>query len=148
LFPSVALLGAALLVSPAAAVEPAHCYLGEPPADAPLATTLPPPLYDYLQMIDVAMARHACGADTAADQAVLAEERQGAGCSDSSEVAGYESETFAQPSEALAGLYQSQLGMTESAFTAWCGTLSVCVPGETESGYSTACIGALEAAVK
>ncbi|MEO0622682.1 MAG: hypothetical protein AAFU49_07265 [Pseudomonadota bacterium] len=143
LFPSVALLGASLLASPGAAVEPAHCYLGEPPADAPLTTTSPPPMMGFLDMLDVVTALHACGTEMDVHRTALDTERRGGGCSDSSEIAGWTDEKFAVSPDALRAVIIEEFAMTESAFEDWCRTLSVCEP--TADGYSEACNAAFEA---
>lgn len=137
-------LAVGLTALPALAAEPAHCYLGDPPADAPLSTVTPAPMSGYRNDMALAAARHGCEADIAADRAFLTTRRAKAGCSEGSEIADFTTSFLDQPSDAVAAMMLSDLGLTEAGATAFCARIAECTPGE--EGYSEDCHAAFRAA--
>ena len=134
-------LAGLLLSGPAAADEYAHCYLRDAPADAPVSTG--PNVSGLLSALQIATLRHACGADTTADQALLNGIVARGECSPESEIAGYVAATFQDPSEFMYEQLKSE--SSEEVMTRLCTATDACEAGE--NGYDDACKAAIDAAL-
>ncbi len=136
-----ALFTALLIYAPAAnAVEPVHCYLGEAPSDAPMSTAQPAPMSGYRTKLQAAAAIKGCAGEHTAAEIALAAQREAAGCSEVSEIAGYTQEFMSQPAEELLAGFSGQLGLDGEAQSAWCDAVEAsCGNGD----YGEACSKAL-----
>ena len=131
-----------VLATPVSAAEYMHCYLREAPEDAPLSTG--PNLSGLMGALQIASLKHACGAETAADQDMLNAIVARGECSPESEIAGYVSETFAFEPDVLMADFTAQT--SEAMMGKLCEATKQCDPGS--DGYTETCRAGIDAAME
>lgn len=131
-----------LAATPVSAAEFMHCYLREAPADAPASSTAN--VSGLLPALQIASLKHACEADTAADQEMLNGLVAAGQCSPESEIAGFVRETFEISPEAAAEDLKTQ--SSQEVLARLCTAVESCAAGD--NGYSDTCQAAIGAAIK
>lgn len=131
-----------LSATPALSAEYMHCYLRDAPAEAVPSSEYN--LSNLMEPLSVASLRHACGADTSADQKMLDAMVAAGQCSPESEISGFVRETFLMPPDEV--LAQLEAESSKDVVAKLCAVVGEsCTPGE--AGYDAACGPAIDAAM-
>ncbi len=136
-----AFVASCLSANPVSAAEFMHCYLREAPDDAPISSEFN--VSGLVDALPIAALKHACGAETGPDKALLESIVSAGKCSPESEISGYVAETFEFSPEELAADMISQ--SSPEVFADVCEAVSICTPGD--AGYDEACNAAIDSAM-